>query len=162
VRLKSLASHDFRVTGCIDVKPGQVVGAILGGLLILMAAGAYFSGEEAAQTETGRMAIPLAILLGLLLVLGSLGSGKKQETPKPQTQQQPVAAAAPARAPFCPACGKQISSDYSVCPYCGRQLRAKCPSCQKDISGDFVVCPYCGTSLKVGGADEPPPPPPVE
>jgi len=145
------------------MKPGQVVGAILGGLLILMAVGAHFSDEPAAQTETGRIAIPLAILLGLFLILGSLGSGKKQETPKPQAQPQPVATTAPsAGSPLCPACGKQVSLDYSVCPYCGRQLRAKCPSCQKDVSGDFVVCPYCGTSLKTGSADELPPPPPAE
>lgn len=88
VRLRSLARHDFRVTGCIDVKPGQLVGAVLGGLLISLAAGACFSGEEVAQMETGRMAVPLAILLSLLLVLGSLGSGERHETPKPQSQQQ--------------------------------------------------------------------------
>lgn len=52
---------------------------------------------------------------------------------------------------FCKSCGKQISKDFKVCPYCGEKVEEEileiyCPSCGKSIKSDFKVCPYCGNN----------------
>ena len=52
---------------------------------------------------------------------------------------------------FCRNCGKQISEDFKVCPYCGEKieeeiLEISCPFCGKTIKSDFKVCPYCGNN----------------
>jgi len=51
---------------------------------------------------------------------------------------------------LCPNCGKKISKDFSVCPFCEHDLRQiKCAACGKDISKDYRVCPYCGTKINL-------------
>jgi len=50
--------------------------------------------------------------------------------------------------PLCPACSKEIASDFSICPYCGLRLRPNCPSCGREVKPDFALCPHCGTKLK--------------
>ena len=47
----------------------------------------------------------------------------------------------------CPSCGKQIQSDFSLCPYCGFELPTQCPKCGKAVKKDFAICPYCGAKL---------------
>ena len=52
---------------------------------------------------------------------------------------------------FCKNCGKQISENFKLCPYCGEKieeeiLEISCPSCGKTIKSDFKVCPYCGNN----------------
>ena len=51
----------------------------------------------------------------------------------------------------CKNCGKQISEDFKLCPYCGEKveeeiLEIQCPSCGKTIKSDFKVYPYCGNN----------------
>jgi DNA-directed RNA polymerase subunit RPC12/RpoP len=128
------------------MKPGRIIGILLGAALVIVAVGAYFSGEPASQTQNGRIAILFAAIMGVFMIAGNSSAGKKQEAPI----RQPAPAPAPPVKPLCPACGRQISSEYLVCPYCGKRLREKCPSCGKDVAGDFIVCPYCGISLKSG------------
>jgi predicted transcriptional regulator len=48
----------------------------------------------------------------------------------------------------CPECGKEISKEFIVCPYCGFNLQSICPSCGKETSPDFKLCPYCGEKLR--------------
>jgi len=50
--------------------------------------------------------------------------------------------------PVCPSCGKEIASDFSLCPYCGYRLRSNCPSCGGEVKPDFALCPICGMKLK--------------
>ena len=48
----------------------------------------------------------------------------------------------------CPKCGKEISKDFKICPFCEYDPRhLKCDSCGRDISKDYKVCPYCGTKI---------------
>ncbi len=56
----------------------------------------------------------------------------------------------------CPNCGKNISPDYKICPYCGTpitqpsesKMMISCSSCGKSISSDFNVCPFCGKPVE--------------
>ena len=53
---------------------------------------------------------------------------------------------------FCKRCGKQISKDFKLCPYCGEKveeeiLEIPCQFCGKTIKSDFKVCPYCENNL---------------
>ncbi len=140
------------------MKPSQVVGVIFGLILMLVAIGAYYSGEASTRTEQGQISIALALLIGIMVIFGSLSSKKKDQ----KAEQQPVAVAqqlAPGVTGKCPSCGRDVASEYLVCPYCGKVLRKKCPACGKEVSPDFVMCPYCARPLRVE-PEEPPPPPP--
>jgi len=48
----------------------------------------------------------------------------------------------------CPNCNKNVKPFWSLCPYCGQELKPLCPSCKKAIEPNWKICPYCGESLK--------------
>jgi len=48
---------------------------------------------------------------------------------------------------LCPSCEKPVSSSYTFCPHCGKELQAKCPSCNKPVESNWKVCPDCGEKL---------------
>lgn len=47
----------------------------------------------------------------------------------------------------CPKCKKPISYEYSLCPYCGEQLKEFCPNCNSPLENGWVTCPKCGSKL---------------
>lgn len=47
----------------------------------------------------------------------------------------------------CRNCGRQISADFSLCPFCKYPLKIECPECGKQIERKFKACPYCGEDL---------------
>ena len=59
---------------------------------------------------------------------------------------------------FCKNCGKELESDYKICPYCGVEIENEmqsektekkeentrvCQFCGRYINADFKICPYC-------------------
>ena len=52
----------------------------------------------------------------------------------------------------CPECGKEISDQASVCPYCGAPVAKKfCQHCGEQIDKDCVICPKCGKQVQESG-----------
>ncbi|HEV3233412.1 MAG: zinc ribbon domain-containing protein [Candidatus Dormiibacterota bacterium] len=49
----------------------------------------------------------------------------------------------------CPACGREIESDFVLCPYCQTRFAKRCPECHKSVRLGWRLCPYCATSLEV-------------
>ena len=47
----------------------------------------------------------------------------------------------------CAKCGRKVSADFSLCPFCRNTLRIECPECGKQVDRKFKVCPYCGEDL---------------
>jgi RNA polymerase subunit RPABC4/transcription elongation factor Spt4 len=47
----------------------------------------------------------------------------------------------------CAKCGRRISADFSVCPFCRDALKIECPECAKQVDRKFKLCPYCGEDL---------------
>jgi RNA polymerase subunit RPABC4/transcription elongation factor Spt4/uncharacterized membrane protein YgdD (TMEM256/DUF423 family) len=46
---------------------------------------------------------------------------------------------------FCGECGRRISLDMEVCPFCGAATgRTTCQKCRRRISTQYVYCPFCG------------------
>lgn len=55
----------------------------------------------------------------------------------------------------CKNCGKELESDYKICPYCGVKIENEiqpekkeenmriCQFCGNQINADFKICPYC-------------------
>lgn len=146
------------------------VGAIVFGvIMILLGIGAYFSGEASSQTDQGRLAIGIVILLGLAMIYGGVDARQKAQE-KERAASQPVQLAQPmqtvttatttAEIPppppdtvmtaTCSSCGRAIQSDFRVCPFCGKPTARFCPKCGKQVQSEFVVCPFCGTSLRTG------------
>jgi DNA-directed RNA polymerase subunit RPC12/RpoP len=133
---------------------------IFGVILIFLALMALNSDEPAAQTDNGRMGIAFAAILGMLIIVSNAvaiskdaNAAKNPPLPPPpppmeQASARPYAPVEPS--PKCPSCGKEISSDFVACPYCGTAIKRKCPSCSKMLSSEYVACPYCG--VRVGKA----------
>lgn len=46
---------------------------------------------------------------------------------------------------LCPACLRQVSDDYLLCPHCQTILKQPCTSCTQLIKVGWPVCPYCGS-----------------
>jgi len=51
----------------------------------------------------------------------------------------------------CPACGRDISPDFLVCPYCRHALRRSCPKCRSPIEQGWRACPHCMAVLDLDG-----------
>lgn len=51
----------------------------------------------------------------------------------------------------CKKCGRQLSSEFSVCPFCRYPLKIECPECGNKIDRKFQLCPYCGEDLPYVG-----------
>ncbi len=47
----------------------------------------------------------------------------------------------------CMKCGKRVSPDFSICPFCSSPLKIECPECGKEVDRKYKVCPYCGEDL---------------
>jgi len=47
----------------------------------------------------------------------------------------------------CKKCGRKVSPDFAVCPFCSYALKIECPECGKQIERRYNVCPYCGEDL---------------
>ena len=50
----------------------------------------------------------------------------------------------------CDGCGREVSLDFAICPFCGTgrsPSRHTCPSCYSEISGDWSFCPFCRQEL---------------
>jgi hypothetical protein len=47
----------------------------------------------------------------------------------------------------CPACGRQIESEYILCPYCHTRFAKRCPTCAHAVRLGWTLCPYCAAPL---------------
>ncbi len=51
----------------------------------------------------------------------------------------------------CKKCGRKVSADFSLCPFCRYALKIECPECGNKIDRKFQLCPYCGEDLSYVG-----------
>lgn len=47
----------------------------------------------------------------------------------------------------CPQCHQPVSSEYTVCPFCGTELKLRCPSCKRPVEYIWKICPWCSAEL---------------
>jgi endogenous inhibitor of DNA gyrase (YacG/DUF329 family) len=47
----------------------------------------------------------------------------------------------------CRKCGRKVSAEFSLCPFCRYALKIECPECGKHVERKFKLCPYCGEDL---------------
>lgn len=50
----------------------------------------------------------------------------------------------------CPSCGREVESDFILCPYCRTQFARRCEGCAHHLRLGWAVCPYCGVDVGVG------------
>jgi RNA polymerase subunit RPABC4/transcription elongation factor Spt4 len=49
----------------------------------------------------------------------------------------------------CPTCGRDIESEFVICPYCRTQFARRCLSCQRWLRLGWRICPYCAAEIGV-------------
>ncbi len=56
----------------------------------------------------------------------------------------------------CPVCAQDVEDDYSLCPWCGANLRPNpCTGCNRSLERGWQMCPSCGTPAQDHRHDEP-------
>lgn len=71
----------------------------------------------------------------------------KEKVPSPPAQGAQAGGAVAVGAK-CPSCGTAVSSDFKLCPSCGKSLTEKlCGNCGKSVKMDYKLCPYCGNKM---------------
>ena len=51
----------------------------------------------------------------------------------------------------CPVCAQNVNDDFSLCPWCGVDLRPNsCAECFRHLDMGWKVCPSCGTPTAIG------------
>jgi len=49
----------------------------------------------------------------------------------------------------CPMCGKKVSEDFLVCPYCSHTLKPICQSCGQEVNREWKICPHCQAPINL-------------
>lgn len=44
----------------------------------------------------------------------------------------------------CPMCDRELTGDFSFCPFCNASLKLLCSNCGKPLQMDWKNCPFCG------------------
>jgi predicted RNA-binding Zn-ribbon protein involved in translation (DUF1610 family) len=106
--------------------------------------------RDVQQRTTDRLARILAILLtallnlpGLLLYLLLRPPQTLEEAYQRSLEEEVLLQTLEAQ-PECPGCGRQVSSEWMLCPNCHTHLKKRCPSCARLLELAWDVCPYCG------------------
>jgi type IV pilus assembly protein PilB len=60
----------------------------------------------------------------------------------------------------CPNCGRTVSVDFPICPYCSTQIKRVCLSCLQPLKPDWILCPYCRKPVRESMRLEEPSPAP--
>lgn len=47
----------------------------------------------------------------------------------------------------CTKCGRKVSPEFSICPFCSSPLKVECQECGKSVPRKYKLCPYCGEDL---------------
>lgn len=47
--------------------------------------------------------------------------------------------------PRCYGCGRQVDSEWIVCPDCHTMLKKTCPSCNRTLNLAWDICPFCAS-----------------
>jgi hypothetical protein len=125
---------------------GSVVQILFGLALIIVASIAMLSGGPGTQTGPGILSVAVGFVFGVIMLASAA-----LKTSKRRAAARSGSVGTGSVASKCPRCGKDISGEFVVCPYCGLALKARCPSCGKPLKEDFAVCPSCGQNLKEAG-----------
>lgn len=64
-----------------------------------------------------------------------------------QSPERPLEAGKADAQQECKKCGRKVSADFALCPFCRYALKFECPECGKQIDRKFKLCPYCGEDL---------------
>jgi RNA polymerase subunit RPABC4/transcription elongation factor Spt4 len=51
----------------------------------------------------------------------------------------------------CPTCGREIESDFVICPYCRTQFARRCRACQRWLRLGWRICPFCAEEVGLQG-----------
>lgn len=123
---------------------------------VLYVACAYFVFRDARRRSTSPPFIAMALLLGFLFPF--LGALIYLVVRPPRTLDEERALileeqtllgveAGDVLTRPCPACGREIESEFIVCPHCRTHFARRCRACDRILRLGWPVCPYCGEEL---------------
>lgn len=132
------------------------VGAIVAYVVVLWVALAFFVWRDARRRSDSVVFQLVALLLGFIppflgplvyLVIRPPRTLDEQRALELEEQSllDLEKDAIPVRP--CPSCGKEIETEFIVCPYCRTQFARRCGSCDRVLRLGWGVCPYCAEEV---------------
>jgi RNA polymerase subunit RPABC4/transcription elongation factor Spt4 len=91
------------------------------------------------------IAVALLTVPGLLLYLLLRPVRTLEEEYQSSLEEEALIATLAGRL-TCPGCGRQVETDWRICPACSTVLRKACTDCSRMLDLSWNVCPYCGTA----------------
>jgi RNA polymerase subunit RPABC4/transcription elongation factor Spt4 len=127
-------------------------------VLVLLVALAYNVVRDARRRSTSILFAMFAFLLAFIPPF--LGALIYQVIKPPRTLDEeralaleeqilsePASSGPETRA--CPTCGRDIETEFVICPYCRTQFSRRCGVCERTLRLGWSVCPYCATEVGV-------------
>jgi RNA polymerase subunit RPABC4/transcription elongation factor Spt4 len=130
--------------------------ALMGYVAVLWVATAFFVWRDARRRSTSPLFQLFALILGFIPpFLGALVylvirpprtiDEERALALEEHTLQEIENDAIPMRP--CPSCGREIETDFIVCPYCRTQFARRCHACDRVLRLGWAVCPYCAEEV---------------
>ncbi len=123
---------------------------------LLWVALAYFVVRDARRRSASMSFMALAALLGFVppflgalvyLVVRPPRTLEEQRTLELEERAFADSPNSNGQVRPCPSCGKDIDSDFVLCPYCRTQFSRRCRGCQRSLRLGWSVCPYCAEEV---------------
>jgi RNA polymerase subunit RPABC4/transcription elongation factor Spt4 len=132
------------------------VAAAIGYVVVLWVATAYFVWRDARRRSSSILFSIVALVIGF--VPPFLGPLVYLVIRPPRTLDEERALALEqqtlleidqdqAEVRPCPSCGREIESQFIVCPYCRTQFARRCRGCDRVLRLGWAVCPYCAEEV---------------
>ncbi|MFH1537998.1 MAG: zinc ribbon domain-containing protein [bacterium] len=120
---------------------------------ILVVKGEWFKKGEGVseyQRQSVRGASSKNFLLGCTVTLRvAAGDGEEKELVfencgKPEGEAAVKILTVEAGINRCPMCDRELTGDFTFCPYCNAGLKLLCSNCGKPLQMEWKNCPFCG------------------
>ena len=130
--------------------------AVVGYVAVLWVATAFFVWRDARRRSESMVFQLFALLLGFVppflgalvyLVVRPPRTLDEERAFALEEQSLRELEAEPVALRPCPSCGKDIETEFIVCPFCRTQFARRCHRCDRVLRLGWAVCPYCAEEV---------------
>ncbi len=124
---------------------GAVLAALWLSLILWTAKDIRSRSDDRLAQILAVVGVALLTVPGLLLYLLLRPARTLEEEYQSSLEEEALLASLTGRL-SCPGCGRQVESEWRICPTCSTVLRKSCTDCGRMLDLSWNVCPYCGTA----------------
>jgi RNA polymerase subunit RPABC4/transcription elongation factor Spt4 len=127
---------------------GAILIAIWLSLIIWTAKDIRARSDDRLAQVLAALAVALLTVPGLFLYLLLRPSRTLEENYQSSLEEEALLASLAG-------CGRQVESEWRICPTCSTVLRKPCSDCGRMLDLSWNVCPYCGMATAAKDSESP-------